>query len=133
VYLIAERLWGTARDWLGIPNKAGLLPQWVAVLLTFHLVLVAWVFFRARDVATAFDIVRRMLVPSGPIFFDPILVQCALGVLIVIGGDWLIRRTDYWNNLDRYPITRFATCLAMLFGISLLGIENGAQFIYFQF
>jgi D-alanyl-lipoteichoic acid acyltransferase DltB (MBOAT superfamily) len=133
VYLIAERLWGTARDWLGIPKKAGLLPQWVAVLLTFHLVLVAWVFFRARDVATAFDIVRRMLVPTGPVFFDPILVQCALGVLIVIGGDWLIRRTDYWNNLDRYPITRFATCLAMLFGISLLGIENGAQFIYFQF
>jgi alginate O-acetyltransferase complex protein AlgI len=133
VYLIGERLWVAARNWLSIPNKAGLLRQGVAVLLTFHLVLVAWVFFRARDVATAFDIVHRMLVPTGPLFFDPILVQCALGVLIVTGGDWLICRTDYWNNLDRYPITRFATCLAMLFGISLLGIENGVQFIYFQF
>jgi alginate O-acetyltransferase complex protein AlgI len=133
VYLIGERLWVTARNWLSIPKKEGLLRQGVAVLLTFHLVLVAWVFFRARDVATAFDIVHRMLVPTGPLFFDPILVQCALGVLIVTAGDWLICRTDYWNNLDRYPITRFATCLAMVFGISLLGIENGVQFIYFQF
>jgi alginate O-acetyltransferase complex protein AlgI len=134
LYLIAERLWGIAREWLGIPNEAGLLRQGLAVLLTFHLVLLAWVFFRARDVATAFDIARRMLVPTGPVFYDPILVQCALGALIVTGGDWLIRRTDYWNNLNRYPVAlRFATCLVMLFGISLLGIEKGAQFIYFQF
>jgi alginate O-acetyltransferase complex protein AlgI len=133
MYLIAERLWGIARMRLGISNKGGLLRQGLAVLLTFHLVTVAWVFFRARDVATAFDIVRRMLVPTGPLFFDAVLVQCALGVLIVIVGDWLIRRTDYWDNLDRYPATRFATSMAMLFGISLLGVESGAQFIYFQF
>jgi D-alanyl-lipoteichoic acid acyltransferase DltB (MBOAT superfamily) len=133
VYLIAERLWGIAREWLGIPNEAGPLRQGLAVLLTFHLVLFAWVFFRARDVAAALDIAHRVLVPTGPIFYDPILAQCALGVLIVFIGDWLIQRTDYWNNLDRYPITRFTTSLAMLFGISLLGIENGGQFIYFQF
>jgi alginate O-acetyltransferase complex protein AlgI len=132
-YLIAGRLWGIAREWLAIRNEAGLLRQALAMLLTFHLVLVAWVFFRARDVATAFDITQRMLVPTGPVFYDPILVQCALGVLIVTAGDWLIHRTDYWNNLDRYPVTRFTTSLAMLFGISLLGVENGAQFIYFQF
>jgi alginate O-acetyltransferase complex protein AlgI len=132
-YLIAGRLWGIARERLAIRNEAGLLRQGLSVLLTFHLVLVAWVFFRARDVATAFDIAQRMLVPTGRVFYDPILVQCAVGVLIVTAGDWLIRRTDYWNNLDSYPVTRFTTSLAMLFGISLLGVENGAQFIYFQF
>jgi D-alanyl-lipoteichoic acid acyltransferase DltB (MBOAT superfamily) len=132
-YLMAERLWGIARETLEIRTEAGLLRQGLAMLLTFHLVLLAWVFFRARDVPTAFDIVRRMLVPSGRVFYDPILIQCALGVVVVTAGDWLIRRTDYWNNLDRYPVTRFTTSLAMLFGISLVGVESGAQFIYFQF
>ncbi len=133
MYLIVERLWVSARIWLGITDKGGLLRQLAAVLLTFHLVLVAWVFFRASDVTTAFSIVRRILIPTGSLFFDPILVQCALGVLIVIVADFLIRRTDYWDNLDRYPNTRFATSLAMLLGISLFGVENGGQFIYFQF
>jgi D-alanyl-lipoteichoic acid acyltransferase DltB (MBOAT superfamily) len=135
-YLIAERLWGFARGWLGIVplGEAGPVRKGLSVLLVFHLVLVAWVFFRVRDVATAFDVAHRMLVPTGKVFFDPILIQGALGILIVIGGDWLIRRTDYWNNLDRYPaVLRFATSLAMLFGISLLGVEKGSQFIYFQF
>lgn len=133
VYLIAGRLWGIIRKRLNMSDEPGLLRQKLAVLLTFHLVLIAWVFFRARDVTTAFDIVRRMLRPTGQVFYDPILVQCALGALIVIASDWLIRRTDFWNNLDRYPVTRFAARLAMLFGICLLGIENGSQFIYFQF
>jgi alginate O-acetyltransferase complex protein AlgI len=133
VYLIAERLWGIARDWLGIPKEAGPLRQGLAALVTFHVVLFAWVFFRARDVGAALDIAHRMLVPAGPIFYDPILAQCALGVLVVVLSDWMIQRTDYWNNLGRYPITRFTTCLAMLFGISFLGVENGGQFIYFQF
>jgi alginate O-acetyltransferase complex protein AlgI len=136
VYLIAGRLLGMVRKRLGIaaPEQAGLLRQALEMLWTFHLVLIAWVFFRATDVATAFDIASRMLVPSGAIFYDPILVQCGLGVAIVVVGDWLIRRTDYFNNLDRYPVAlRFACCLALLFGIALLGIEKGSQFIYFQF
>ncbi len=133
LYLIAGRLWAISRKRLGMAGEPSLLRQMLAILLTFHLVLIAWVFFRAKDVATAFDITRRMLTPTGQVFYDPILVQCALGVLIVIGSDWLIRRTDFWNNLNSYPVTRFAACLAMLFGISLLGVENGSQFIYFQF
>lgn len=136
MYLIIERLLKSAREWLGIvpSQKAGLVRSGLRILLVFHLVLVAWVFFRATDVSTALDIVRRILIPTGPIFFDAILVQCALGVGIVIVADWISRQTDYWDNLDRYPVSlRYATCIAMLFGISLLGVERGSQFIYFQF
>jgi len=133
-YLITGRLKEIVLKRLGmIRNEPGLLRQGLAVLLTFHLVLVAWVFFRASNVTTAFDIVQRMLVPSGRVFYDPILVQCALGALVVTASDWLIRRTNYWDNLDRYPVINFTTSLAMLFGISLFGVENGGQFIYFQF
>ena len=135
-YLIVERVLRMAGEWLGFApiERAGMLRTGLSIVLVFHLVLVAWVFFRANDVTTAFDIVRRMLMPTGQIFFDSILAQCAFGVGVVIVVDWLTGRTNYWDNLERYPVSlRFATCFAMLFSISLLGVEKGSQFIYFQF
>ena len=136
VYLICGRLLALARKRFGwvSPEAGGPLRRLLATAITFHLVLVAWVFFRAEKLSTAFDVVRRMVVPTGRVFWDPILVQCALGVLIVTAGDWFIRRTDYFENLERFPVAfRFACSLSLLCGIALLGIEKGSQFIYFQF
>ena len=43
-------------------------------------------------------------------------------------------RTDYWNRLDRFSLPfRFAYSLALIFALVLFGVDNGAQFIYFQF
>src|SRR5204862_6710544 len=56
VYLIVERLAGfvAARLGTGKPTqKPGPLRRAFRLLLTFHLVLVAWVFFRADSVTTA--------------------------------------------------------------------------------
>jgi len=135
-FLVAGRLWGVVRQRYGFPPpaRAGLLRQALAMLLTFHLVLFAWVFFRANDVATATSIALRMLVPTGPVFYDPILAQGLLGVVTVVLADFFFRRTNYFDNLDRFPIAlRWTGALVALAGISLLGVERGAQFIYFQF
>jgi D-alanyl-lipoteichoic acid acyltransferase DltB (MBOAT superfamily) len=136
LYLVCGRLWGLIRTRFGIvpPEQGSLLRQVGAGLLTFHLVLLAWVFFRADKMSVAFDIVRRMLVPTGTLFIDPVLAQCVFGVLVVFGADLFLRRSDYWNKLDRYPVAfRFGVALSMLFCVILFGIEKGAQFIYFQF
>jgi alginate O-acetyltransferase complex protein AlgI len=135
-YLVCGRLLGVLRKRRGGKPavQAGPIRQAAAMILTFHLVVFAWVFFRADHVATAFDIATRMLVPRGQVFSDPILAQCGIGIALVIGGDIFIRRTDYWDNLARYSLAfRFASSLGLLLGIVLLGIEKGAQFIYFQF
>jgi D-alanyl-lipoteichoic acid acyltransferase DltB (MBOAT superfamily) len=135
-FLVAQRLWGVARTRLGLAERGrrGPLGEVLATLLTFHLVLFAWVFFRASNVATAMSIAHRILLPTGSIFWDPVLMQGALGVPIVIVADYLIRRTDYFDSLERYPLVlRWACALTALSGIALLGIEQGAQFIYFQF
>jgi D-alanyl-lipoteichoic acid acyltransferase DltB (MBOAT superfamily) len=135
-FLVAERLSGIARQRLGFAprGQSGPMRQAWSMLVTFHLVLFAWVFFRASDVQTGLSIARRILMPSGHVFWDPILAQGVLGVAAVIGGDYLIRRTDYFDNLERYPLgVRWAFALTTLSGIALLGVEQGAQFIYFQF
>jgi alginate O-acetyltransferase complex protein AlgI len=136
VYLIAGRLLALARKRFGWknPHEGGPLRYGLSMLITFHLVLIAWVFFRADHVGTAWDIAHRMLIPTGKVFWDPILAQCGLGILFVVAGDAFIRRTDYFTNPRRFPVAfRFSYSLALLCGIALLGIEKGAQFIYFQF
>ena len=135
-YLLGGRLLGLLRNRFGWrpPSEAGPLRKAVAMLFTFHLVLIAWVFFRADHLGVAFDIARRMLVPTGRVFFDPMLVQGLFGIAMMLAADVFHRRTDYWQNLARYPVAfRFSYSLGLLFAIVLFGIERGSQFIYFQF
>jgi D-alanyl-lipoteichoic acid acyltransferase DltB (MBOAT superfamily) len=130
MYLVAERL---VR---GAPQRVA-RSAWArvaGVLLTFNLTAFAWVFFRAPDVSTAFDILRRIATVRGPLFSDLILAQGVFGIVVVLGLDLFHRYTDFWGHNDSFSIPfRFAYALSLLFGVVLLGIERGTQFIYFQF
>jgi hypothetical protein len=102
--------------------------------VTFHLVLLSWVFFRADNIKSAVGIVERILFNHGPLFFDPILYQGLLVIIVLFALDAFTRTTNYWNSLDRFPVwLRMSHVMFLLFGIVLLGVEHGAQFIYFQF
>jgi alginate O-acetyltransferase complex protein AlgI len=117
----ASRAWNYLRD--------GFL-----ILLTFHLVLLSWVFFRAANVSTALDTLRRIAVDHGPLFWDPIIVQGVLAILLLGALDLFHRRTGFWDSLDKFPKwPRLAYAVALLFGIVLFGVDSGTQFIYFQF
>jgi alginate O-acetyltransferase complex protein AlgI len=104
------------------------------ILLTFHLVLLSWVFFRAADLSAALDTLRRIAVDHGPLFWDPIIVQGVLAILLLGALDLFHRRTRFWDALDQFPKRfRLAYSVALLFGIVLFGVDTGTQFIYFQF
>jgi small-conductance mechanosensitive channel len=40
------------------------LKRWIGLFITFHLVVLAWIFFRAADLPQAMDIVQRLF--TGP-------------------------------------------------------------------
>jgi len=117
----ASRAWDYLRD--------GFL-----ILLTFHLVLLSWVFFRAANLSTALDTLRRIAVDHGPLFWDPIIVQGVLAILLLGALDLFHRRTGFWDSLHQFPRwQRLGYSVALLFGIVLFGVDSGTQFIYFQF
>jgi D-alanyl-lipoteichoic acid acyltransferase DltB (MBOAT superfamily) len=136
-YLIVERALTLVRSrWLPGNSRweQNALYSAGRLLLTFHLVLLSWVFFRADRLETACGILRKMLFVHGPIFWDSVIVTgaCAIGALVTF--EIFNRRADYWNALERYPgVFRLAYALILLFGIVLFGVDGGAQFIYFQF
>src|ERR1035438_4563831 len=104
-YLIAERAVSLSRSrWL--PGSAGGEQSGLVsagrLLLTFHLVLLSWVFFRADSVGTACRILRKMVFVHGPIFWDPVIVTgaCAVGALVVF--EIFNRLADYLDSLEGY-------------------------------
>jgi len=138
IYLIAYRLVGADTRSLSRnahPRIASLGLQFFRMTVTFHLVLLGWVFFRAESVATAVLIVERIVLDHGPLFWaSSIFPQALFGTAALLVLDWFNWRTDYWANFNSYRVCyRMSYAIALLFAIILFGMDAGAQFIYFQF
>lgn len=138
IYLIAYRLVGSDTRSLSersIPRKSNLVLHLVQLLLTFHLVLLAWVFFRSESVATAMLIIEKILVDHGPLFRAPTIFPQALFVTgLLLALEWFNWRTEYWVNSKFFCVSyRISYAMALFFAIVLFGMDSGSQFIYFQF
>ncbi len=120
-----------------------LVPVWVrrlcAWLLTFNLVALAWVFFRASSISQAFLILRKIFFSlSGPLYLGPSQLALYISVLCIIMLT-TIMSLQFRGFLPLYsqksrlaaPL-RWSAYLVLLFGIALLG-KSSNDFIYFQF
>jgi len=120
----------------GLPHRAIVLLQ---VVVTFHLLLLARIFFRAGSLRDALIIVQRIFTDlASPVYLGYSSVGALLGLalsvmLLVI--QWLQYNNRLPLNLSpvRVPaLLRWSGYLAMLLAISVLG-KSGNDFIYFQF
>jgi alginate O-acetyltransferase complex protein AlgI len=123
--------------------------KWVQVLVTFHLVVFAWVFFRANSLSDALLILRK--IPS--IEFGSLATDLARGFytndlsrgwfdltvafacLALLQAVQLKQRVgDIRDALDARPVwMRWAVYYAAVMAIILFGAYEHAPFIYFQF
>ncbi len=106
-------------------------------LITFLLVLLAWVFFRADSFNEAILIIRKILSFSGSLFFgNPSnLIFSLIGIISLIAVDF---KREYYNSSlsilnSKYPYVRIAGIVFLVITILLVGVLDGGQFIYFQF
>jgi alginate O-acetyltransferase complex protein AlgI len=135
LFLVGERL---ARARLGGATLWSTLPARLALgALTFALVSVAWVFFRARSFGQAFDHVAAMLGLGGgasDLAFnreEMILVLVPMGAILLL--HWLLRDSSLERAVERCPWTvRSALVAAVLVAIACMPGTDRA-FLYFQF
>ncbi len=128
LYLIAQRLLGVARSPARGARRA------MRVFLTFQLVALAWVFFRAGSAGEAFEMLATIATQPGELFFPRELVNglVCLALLLGIEAATQPRYFDEWLA-ERKPSAQLVFATAVLFAVVLLGQQRGAQFIYFQF
>ena len=110
------------------------LPAAMRQVLMFVLALIGWVFFRAPDLGTAVDLLRRMFVPTSGALFPG--VQLFI-VVAAIAGWWAMIGPNAFD-LHAQPPRRVgvrAVAIAIAFGACLAVMSGGGSspFLYFQF
>ncbi|MGE5265178.1 MAG: MBOAT family O-acyltransferase [Acidobacteriota bacterium] len=123
---------------LRVPNVIGSL---LGALVTFHLVTIAWVFFRAASIEDALAVFSRVagsfprlptLLSSYTYTEDIITSAVLIGVLLVI--ELLDEHRMFWEKLRVRPVhVRWAVYYALIFGLIILGKWGFKQFVYMQF
>jgi D-alanyl-lipoteichoic acid acyltransferase DltB (MBOAT superfamily) len=109
----------------------------ISVFTVFHLVNLAWIFFRADNLHSAFDIINKIFSVrlSEKIFIDNnTIAYSLLSLLILLIIDYLIysgRGKSFFTPKYRY-IRKISYAVFILYIIAT-GVFNEAQFIYFQF
>lgn len=130
-YLILERL---QRQY--IPFKITPLNGIFLAFTTFTCVNITWVFFRAREFKTAWNMLSSMfyLNPEGEKVigsFDILKVSVITGILFLC--HWFMRNTSVEAISKKISPIALAFVWAAMFFLIAISQGSGEQFIYFQF
>lgn len=119
------------------------IKDFFSIATTFMLTVFAWIFFRAKDLSSAFEYISNTLnstlfqLPDGIAFhsstFHPAITLIFIAIMVII--EWFGRESAYgimnimrnWPTLFRYGFYYSLAMTILLFAI------KGKQFIYFQF
>ncbi|MDY6987482.1 MAG: MBOAT family O-acyltransferase [Thermodesulfobacteriota bacterium] len=107
----------------------------LCVCYTFSFWCLSLVFFRARSTSEALFIIQKMItVDTFDFFFDSILYPSFLVVGLFCVMDYLDNKNAFWEKIGTFPpAIRWVVSIVFIFSITTLGVNQGVQFIYFQF
>jgi alginate O-acetyltransferase complex protein AlgI len=132
VFLAIHRRFGThvGRGYQGLFRFRDLIPA----LATFHLVCLAWVFFRAESFAQAFAYLQGLVVFRSGAPQERFLVLVIAAAVVMFAIDILQRN---WHDdtvmLGWRPLARGAAYAMMVLAILVFSGGQPTPFIYFQF
>jgi D-alanyl-lipoteichoic acid acyltransferase DltB (MBOAT superfamily) len=116
---------------VGSKSKLLTIGKWA---LTFYLVLIGWVLFRATSIDSAFDIIANMHTFSGLPEGGPLAMRVAIATAVTVMymhlQDWFVIKKGEAFERKRWV---FWPVLIFLQGLCLLIGEPSSEFIYFQF
>jgi D-alanyl-lipoteichoic acid acyltransferase DltB (MBOAT superfamily) len=113
-----------------IPDRLG---RWTSRVLTLAVVGLAWIFFRAPNVAHAFAMIRDL----GRWQWDG-RYAAALGYMAVLGSvvvllDLVLERSDEEYLFQLHPQRAPVLAAGLIMLMALFGATGSSAFIYFQF
>jgi D-alanyl-lipoteichoic acid acyltransferase DltB (MBOAT superfamily) len=109
------------------------------VTTTFALVTFAWIFFRAKSVADAFYMIKKMflerwLFPEGTVIFSYFsMILSALLIIFLFYAESTFVNKIVESRLQERKLGNLAFGIAILSSILVLGVFQKLSFIYFQF
>ncbi len=121
--------------------------HWVSVVVTFHLVVIGWVFFRAEDMNIAGQMLSKMMMAPvdllhftasqlnilqirDPIIFPALLIILPILMISQVVIDWMNDKRFYQS-----PPWALQVCVmvALMCVLTVFSPDTSPKFIYFQF
>ncbi len=134
-FLVAERWvrarWRASHPLPALPPELTVILQW---LVTFHVVCLGWIFFRADSLGVALDVLRGIVIDPGP---APLVTTLVLVVIALSLASQFVPSATVHGAQHRFaalaPGIQMAVMAAALTIIDVLGPDGVAPFIYFRF
>ncbi len=134
-----EKIRAGANRWIGISRYQGLY-KFTQILVTFILVYFSWIFFRGNNLQETLLIIKNMFKSAGdaPLNLfkfnvDFYIAFISIGFLLVV--EYLEEYRGLYANL-KLQVPRpwkWAILTIMLLLVIVMGVWQGADFLYFQF
>jgi D-alanyl-lipoteichoic acid acyltransferase DltB (MBOAT superfamily) len=123
------------------PLTGGSVRTVVRAVVTFHLILVTWVFFRAASLDDALTIFSRIAASAGRLpslvavrLTAPDVAAALLLVVLLVAIELLDETRSMWERLAARPTpVRWAAYYALALALVVFGVWNLQQFVYMQF
>ena len=119
----------------GVPlNKTG--RNFLLALLTFFLVNVTWVFFRAADFSTAWNMLGSMFgIGNGgdALLTTLAIIKVTVIITLMMLFHWFMRNTTILSTAYKLPWWIMGIIWAVILLLLILSQESSSSFIYFQF
>ncbi len=137
-YLILEILLKPSTDKLiDTTSKFG---KFISVIITFHLAMFAWIFFRANSIEAATFALKQIFTnlftsfsltgtASAPLLIYTLFIAAALFYIV----DFMKENKRIKEVFQSSSYLRYAVYLFLIYSILLFGNTDKTQFIYFQF
>jgi D-alanyl-lipoteichoic acid acyltransferase DltB (MBOAT superfamily) len=107
---------------------------WLRRIIIFHLVCLAWIFFRAESIGAAWDMMGSLTVWQWRPEYGAALRFLAVFIIPMMAIDLLLEKTGGEYVLETQPLAwRFSAGLAMFALLAFFGANEANAFIYFQF
>lgn len=134
--LVWHRLWRKLVTRIGavtLVDSRWLLPLWVA--LTFVIVTLGWIPFRAPDFASSIATFSALVQPQDWSFANahPAILIVPIGTLLFCLIDHDRRWQDWLVERARLPVVALVGALALLFLEIFAQLDTQVPFVYFQF
>ncbi len=124
---------------MGKKNAYGKLPKFARIAITFFIVMIAWVFFRATNFSHATAYLGHMFGFHGilsadvnllaGILYQPYYLICFAIAFVLV---WFARDTWEWTQQLTWPKAVLCACLLWI-SLIILGTQSYNPFIYFIF
>ncbi len=142
LYQVIQLATAAPRHWLAARWRLpAALSGFLSILLTFHLVGLSWVFFRADSLGTAFSVLSRIVgaIPQFPkliaAYHPTTEFYLSVGlILLLMSVEALDEVRPISSRLIKAPLAlRWGAYLAVMFSVLIIGRWGTTGFVYMKF